>query len=283
MHAMRCLAIALVVAACGKSSEPPCAQRAAELGAWAIAIAPEGDAMVTATGVTLADAPDAPLLQPGRVTSMIRITRDEPADDPTELRERVLRDRASARDGDRLRAQVWIDRDAPMDRIAAVADDLAHADVHEVELVFRRAAKSSTPPPPRSAVSDQLDAVMRAEPATRATEVARIVQSLVASCPSFKKEFGRVAADGPESKAMLMARSLERATVDCDCNLDLPSMRSVMWDLIGPGDRPVLGAVTITLAPADDANARTITGATWAAAAPAVLAAQGAPIRFAAR
>lgn len=280
---MRWLPIALVVTACGKSSEPPCAQRAAELGAWAISIAPEGDTMVTATGVTLVDAPDAPLLQPGRVTSLIRITRDETPDDPTELRDRVLRDRARARDGDRLRAQLWIDRDAPMDRIAAVADVLARAGVHEAEIVFRRAAKSSTPPPPRSAVSDQLDAVMRAEPSTRATEVARIMQTVVASCPSFKKAFGRVASEEPESKAMLIARSLERATVDCDCNLDLPSMRSIMWDLLGPGDKPLMGAVAVTLAPADDPHARAITGAIWADAAPAVIAAHGAPIRFAPR
>jgi hypothetical protein len=194
----------------------------------------------------------------------------------------VLRAHIDPRVGGRERAELWIDRDAPVARIAAVTDALARAGVREIVFVVRRAAKSPTPPPPRSAISDRLATIMRDEPPTSAVELADLMKQLFAACPSYPAAM-HAAGDEKLGKAVAMAHGLERVTARCDCKVDLDSLRSVVWDLIGPADRPLMGAVTTTVATTGDKGVTVIRGATWADAAPAVIAAHDAHIRFVAR
>ena len=80
---------------------------------------------------------------------------------------------------------------------------------------------------------------------------------------------GAVTSDGTREKVGVILDGLEKALPQCSCNVDMPSLRSVMFQLIARATD--VGVVSIEVGPGGEALA--LPGATtWAEASPKVKA-----------
>jgi hypothetical protein len=125
-----------------------------------------------------------------------------------------------------------IDGDAKWGTIAAVADAAGQGGFDHVSVVFAR-PRASGAPPPHSRVDDELvDIVNNPNRTGKASEIAHTMRDVAASCPSMTKLFGDIASVEGLEKADYLLDHVGTALVDCDCNVDMPSFRSVMWRMI---------------------------------------------------
>lgn len=125
-----------------------------------------------------------------------------------------------------------IDEDVTWDHVVAAFDAAEAAGFVKEAFVFEYPAKKVVPPP-RSAVDEKLDK-LRADPdaANKATRLAEMLTATVKRCKSVQKLFSGVAAFEGESKADYIIEGLPEALVECECNVDLPEFRSIMWRML---------------------------------------------------
>jgi hypothetical protein len=129
------------------------------------------------------------------------------------------------------RIYVAIDRDAPWSSVAAVAGAAAKAGY--VKWIAMFAKPSPVAAPPRSAISDKLDKLLADDSVdNKATEIARMTSDVIKTCPALGKAFGAVSSDEGDKAAELI-EAIEPALVDCNCDLDVPSLRSVFFSIAG--------------------------------------------------
>jgi hypothetical protein len=124
-----------------------------------------------------------------------------------------------------------IDEAAPWDAVVAVTETAAHAGFTTPAFVFARTA--TVKPPPRSAVDDQLDKIQSGDDASsKATELAKLIQDVIKPCPALMEAFGKVAATEVDDKAGYIIQQVQPALVDCECKVDIPSLRSALWRML---------------------------------------------------
>jgi hypothetical protein len=89
-------------------------------------------------------------------------------------------------------------------------------------------------PPPRNWVDDKLDALQakRDDGGGKATEFAKLASDIVKSCSALEKVYGRVSPDENEDKATYIIEGTGPALIECNCDADLPALRSIMWRLL---------------------------------------------------
>ncbi len=104
-------------------------------------------------------------------------------------------------------------------------------------LAFARPPAVVTPPP-RSKIDAELDRILHEEEASnKATALARLIEQVVNGCPALIRAFGSVAAVEGESKADTLIRAIEPSLVECNCAVDMPSLRSALFRLLAV-DKP---------------------------------------------
>ncbi len=128
-------------------------------------------------------------------------------------------------------AEAWSD-------VVTTAGVLRGAGFSKLLLAFRSTA---IPAPPHSALDD---AVAKSTE-SHAPAVARALEKVVHGCPSMIKMFTQVATIETDRGEFVKAQ-VEQALVDCACAVDLPSVRSAMYQLFG-GANPV-GYIAVDLA-----------------------------------
>ncbi len=134
---------------------------------------------------------------------------------------------------DKTQLYLLLDGDAPWGTIAAVGEAAATSGFDRVSIVLAR-PRTGSPPPPRSHVDDEIIEIVKDDSrGGKASEIAHAERDVVAKCPAMVKLFGDVASVETTDKADYLLDRIGPALVDCDCNVDLPSLRSVMWRLIG--------------------------------------------------
>jgi hypothetical protein len=283
---MRLVLIVIVLVACGRGDpREACPARAHELGAWLEQVRVEGNGAWIAGMDALAELAAAPALaDPPRFGGNVLEIHANGAvfagrpiadvDDP--LADPALRDRDHP-----ARVLIAIDGPVPLADVVPLVDRAARAGLTDASFAVTR--RSSMKPPPPSSLTPKIDALLR-EPAgpDKATRFARLMSGVVAPCPALREVFGSVAV--VDDKARTIVAGVEPALIACDCKGDLDALRSGMWSVLGPGPGgKVTTTIAVTLAPSDDAAATPITGATWADAAPALLAAKGTRVKLVAR
>jgi hypothetical protein len=289
---MRRILALLVLAGCTSSHEggpaargsdsTSCETRAADLSAWAAMVVQTYGADVAAD--KLVEVRDASPVPSGHgPVATLSVSRDGIAvDDRPTTDARGIAERLRATRG-------WpagllflaIDGDAPMTFVSIAADGAIAAGVRDVQVAVARTVTPMTPPP-RSAVTDELDASAGRGPAEHAIAISRVMRRVTADCPEFISALTAGGNAGAKSKAQLMIDAIQPGLTGCSCKLDLDALRSTLWALSGSGAHRPAGVVPVTLAAADDRAATLVTGATWADAAPALFtaAADGKPVRF---
>jgi len=141
------------------------------------------------------------------------------------------------------RIYVAIDRDAPWSTVVGVA--AAAGKTGYVKWMALFAKPSPVAAPPRSAISDKLDKLLADDDGgNKATELARMTSEIIKSCKPLGKAFGSVSSDEGDKAAELI-EAIEPSLVDCNCDVDVPSLRSVFFGIAG--NLHPIGTVTVTL------------------------------------
>lgn len=160
--------------------------------------------------------------------------------------EYLVHDFVSGKDGPLL--YVAIDKKATWENVGRAVRAAYDVGYRRVGLAFQRPPAPVTRPS-RSPIDDDLDRLQASDDgANKATEYARMVERIVKGCAPMVATFSSVAADDGESKAEKIVRAIEPSLVKCNCNVDLPAFRSVMFRLLHI-EKPQ-SAFVVTLDPA---------------------------------
>ena len=125
---------------------------------------------------------------------------------------------------------VIIDPATPWERVVGALKALADGGLTAPAFVFEQ--PSTLKVPPRSSIDAKLDALLKSDPANRATELAQLTSHVIRSCEALRKDFGAVASVEGEDKAMTLAMGIPDALVACKCHVNIPELRSVMFRII---------------------------------------------------
>ena len=270
------LLAALALLGCKRGGED-CPARAEELGRFLTSMDHDMSLVALDEGLEPVRRDDLAPLEPA-LSPVVQVRPDaitfqgDRVADAAELGVRLAEARAGAEEvaemtpererGALRRLHLVLDRRTTWDTAVQVTDAAREAGYTEVIFVFAR--PPATPPPPRSAVDDELDRALQKDSSERATEAARIAERIVKGCAAIERLFGSVASTPGEDKAARLLAGVGPALVECDCAVDIPALRSVLWRIAG-NPRP-LSAVTVELAP--DAPPITLPAATtWEKAA----------------
>jgi hypothetical protein len=123
-----------------------------------------------------------------------------------------------------------IDGDVKWGTIAAVMAAAATSGFDHVNVVFARPRNPAVPP--RSKIDDEIDRIAGSgDPGSRAAEFGSLMSDVIASCKPIGKLFSEVARPDVPAADHVIA-GLGPALIECNCDLDLPSLRSGLWRLL---------------------------------------------------
>jgi len=235
-----CIAIAL--AGCGGRSKESCRADADALAKLLASTDHEpptlfvrGVKLVERTDLTRSELQDAPVIR----ASIDAIVFRDATVDPGDLRARLSATRREYDDEmarhpiqgvDVARIYFMIDAGTPWSRVAAIVGDADAAGFGHPAFVFARPLGAS--PPPRAPIDDELDAIASGDPANHISKLAEVTRRVIDGCPAMIQVFGNVAATEGGSKADALIAGIAPALVECNCNLDVPAFRSVMWHML---------------------------------------------------
>lgn len=185
---------------------------------------------------------------------------------------------AAGRGPDARKLYVVIDRAARWERVVPVAAAAHRAGFTAASFLFARTP--ATPPPPRTWVDEELDrrGPDRLDGDNADADAILRIANAVLTCDSFKEPFHRFHEMSPSE---YMIQRTPQQVVECNCDLDMAALRSLMWRLLGTAHPVTLldTALTPSAAPLQlpaatpwgDASAALSarTTATWFVIAPA--------------
>ena len=156
-----------------------------------------------------------------------------------------MRERSAYGDGPGT-VVVKVKADVPWSRVVALAEALeAEGDIHPIWLVPR--AHKGTPPP-RTPADDELDKLLAKAPSNEtAMEYAKMMSKLAEPCAPLKKAFGSVSAvEDPNTRADILIAATGESLPECNCNVDLPALRSLMYRILDDPEPSDPRKVTLT-------------------------------------
>jgi hypothetical protein len=242
---MKVLLVIAVLVACGKSKSE-CRTEAEALGKLLRELPHEPAPFMPVKDVKLVERADlgsaAIAYGPVVVVTASQLTfQGQLLRDPPELRGHLLDaqvrvreqlERYPRRGADPKRIYFQIDQGTPWPRVVEVVEVGGDAGFTAPGFVFAVAGPKPVPPP-RTKIDKALDELQADDSGSeKATKLARMVEELVKDCPALQKSFGAVTEVEGESKADTLIRQLAPALIECECNADIPQLRSVMWRLL---------------------------------------------------
>jgi hypothetical protein len=235
-----------------------CKGQVAELDRFLHAMNHEGQ-VLSIDGVELAMRPDirgsrwaeapAVTVLPGKII----YNRDgQTAVTLEQLGERLAADRAKRaalppqRGGNDLLANglyLIVDARVPWSDVVAVVARAGSTGYSTIRFVFGQ--PSPVAPPPRAPIDDRLDAIQHGDPSRWTTDLATEMRNVVASCKPLTRAFGSVTYEA-DDKALALIDATAPAVLECDCNIDIPAFRSLMWRFVGNAHPTVFAEVSLS-------------------------------------
>jgi hypothetical protein len=239
------VAAAIVLGGCGgKRSDPACRASADELTRFLNAM--DHDVSVVWTDelrlVTRDDLPKgptfhAPILKLGPTTIVFQ---SEFIDGRAELAERLTVTYEQTADHFRKYPQhdlpaasdlhLVIDEAVAWETVVWVVETLHEARFDAPFFVFAR--PPATPPPPRTWLDDELDRMHTANLSDGRAAASGLRSRVLRSCGAITRAFESTAAvEGDKVEHLI--RAIGPALVQCNCDVDLAALRTLMWRLAG--------------------------------------------------
>ncbi len=128
------------------------------------------------------------------------------------------------------------DASTPWQTVVGVVGAARRAGFTRPSFVFGLPTKGS--PPPRAPIDDDIDKLLDEPAGTVATKFAEMVSKEVKGCPAAIKVFGAVGAEASDNKAAYFAEAIPDALVECNCNVDIPNLRSLLWRIMATPNPP---------------------------------------------
>jgi len=232
------LVVLLVLAACGKKHSD-CITEANELSHFLTTI-DHDPPILGVDDIQLVARPELPRTTLGRAPGIVvgpKATMiDGRAVTDDQLAEALDKERRFIESVPRLaheprRVYFAIDEAAPWQRVVSAVSVAQRAGFVKGAFAFARPA--ATPPPPRAPIDDDIDGIIKDPNASdRASKLAKLAGDVVKSCDELMHAFGSVASVEGD-KAEILLNAVGPALVDCNCNADLPAVRSLMWRVAG--------------------------------------------------
>jgi hypothetical protein len=123
-----------------------------------------------------------------------------------------------------------VDRAAIWERVVA-AFEAAQGAGYTKQLFVFAGSKRQTPPPP-SKIDGELDAAFALEAGERGSKLGQIFTRFANQCPAMHKPFVNKGADDGKTRTDELIEDTTKDLVDCNCSVDMPSLRMAMWRLI---------------------------------------------------
>ncbi len=92
-------------------------------------------------------------------------------------------------------------------------------------------APGQTPQPPESSIEEDLQAYLGAPSRDQDRLLIDIMWDLTEPCPSASIAFGLLARSAGDEKLAVLVEHLPRGVAACGCAIDIPALRSFMWEL----------------------------------------------------
>jgi hypothetical protein len=196
-----------------------------------------------------------------------------------ELEHRRIADRGLGGELDPSRVNLVVDAAAPWSAVERAVGAAYGAGFVRPAFIFERPPTRVTPPP-RSPIDDQLDALEASDDTSnKATRLAKMLEPVIRGCAPIERAFGRVAGVSGKSIADALIDAIEPSLVACNCRVDLPALRSILYRLFHVSR--VTTALEVTLDPSGRALAPA-PAAAWRDASQA-LPTDGSPVWIAPR
>jgi hypothetical protein len=229
----RLLVVMVALAACGKGADE-CRTEAEGLGKFLAETPHEPGAFWPHPGITVPERkelkvvaePNALVVAANAQETIFEGASVADLTDLTARLEAIRREPRWKRMPDRLYFQ--LDRGTPWSKVVELVMAGRNAQFAVIGFAF---ASEPLAPPPRTPMDDKIDA-LKGEAANRAADIARLMVPVVEECPALQKVFGSVASDAGESKADRLIKALAPALIECNCKVDLPALRTLMWRVI---------------------------------------------------
>jgi len=126
-----------------------------------------------------------------------------------------------------------VDRDASWSRVVAVHDAAARAGFAQISLLFTPYGAATTKRPGPSSIDGQLDTIQRmTDPVKKVPRLAKLTRRICSSCPPLDKVFKTLSVTNPDTKARVITRFLPEAVAECECAVDLPALKAILWTML---------------------------------------------------
>jgi hypothetical protein len=253
------LALVLLIQSCDDSSKPDklgaeqCAAEVLRLRGWLKEMTVETDEspvpvrpsiFLMVANIENADRPasSGPLVEISKKRTWVenQVAR------PNQLDELLLKTAKQAENlgrGDKEavklpRLLVAVDRDAPWGRLVAVHDAAARAGFTQISLLFTPYGAATTKRPGPSSIDGQLDTIATmTDPVKKVPQLAKLTRKVCGGCAPLDKVFKTLSVTNPEAKARVITRFLPDAVAECDCAIDLPALKAILWTML---ERPTM-------------------------------------------
>lgn len=203
-----------------------CKQDATELGAFLTNAAKyEGPILQAHRDVHLVKRTDLPVKSLQRAPVIIANAADTTfmgsmIASGSELAERLTALRSSVQSSAIL---FQLDEATPWGKVVELVTAAQRAGFTAPMFAFMTDAKLT--PPPRSPADDKLDAFGN-DAAVNMSKVTQLTREIIQPCPALITAFGNV------SGVDALVAAIAPAVIECDCKLDLASLRSLIWRVV---------------------------------------------------
>ena len=123
-----------------------------------------------------------------------------------------------------------VDETTPWSQVVAAVDAAKAAGMTDPAFAF--ALPSTVTSPPRAPIDSKLDELMEVDSGNRASEFAKLLSTEIEGCASLVKLFGELAAIEGGGKDEHLARSIGPALIGCNCSVNMPNVRSLLFRLL---------------------------------------------------
>jgi len=248
------LVLTVLLGACNDSSKPEklgaeqCAQEVLRLRGWLKEMTEETDEspvpvrpsiFLMVANIKNADRPTSsgPLVEISENRTWVenQVARPDQLD---ELMKKTAEQAENLGRGDKQEAKlprllVAVDRDAPWSRVAAATGAAARAGFTRISFLFTPYGAATTKRPGPSSIDGQLDTIRRmTDPVKKVPQLAKLTRKVCGGCQALDKVFKGLSVTNPEVKARVITRFLPDAVAECDCAVDLPALKAILWTML---------------------------------------------------
>lgn len=131
-----------------------------------------------------------------------------------------------------MRIYLRLSADLPWNRVVDIVEAARSTGYSELALLFEIDVPAA--PPPRSKYDDDMAASKTYPPKPGQPRSGDVMRAVLDPCPPLGKLFGQLRGEGMDnnSRAKLVIDGVSPALVSCACATDLPSVRSLFWEVV---------------------------------------------------